>query len=153
MKYIAPLLLVFVFCAACTDTAIIDQNRPIADYKWRYDAPANIDVHITDTNVPYRIYVNFRHTPDYRYSNIFMLVHTHEPSGKDSTERIELTLAAPDGRWLGSGGGSVYTHQQLIKDHYFFADTGHYTFSIEQNMRENPLPDVTDVGLRIDRAN
>lgn len=148
MKYTLLCSLVALF-AACTDTAVVDKNIAIADHKWRYDDPVSIDVHISDANKPYRVYLNLRHTPDYRYANIFMLIHLHQPDGKDTTERIELTLAEPDGRWLGNGTGSVYAHQQLIKDRFFFPDTGRYVFTIEQNMRENPLPEISDVGLRI----
>lgn len=149
MKYAPFLFLISTLFAACKDSAILDRHVPIADYQWRYNDPVRIAAHIVDANQPYRIYVNLRHTPDYRYSNIFMRITLRQPSGKDSTERVELTLAEPDGRWLGSGTGSLYAHQQLIKDHFVFPDTGQYLFTIEQNMRENPLPEITDVGLRI----
>ena len=152
MKYLLSLFLASAFFTACTDTALVDKNIPIAKHEWRYEDPVNIDVHVSEIDAPYRVYLNLRHTPDYRYANIFMLVHVYQPNGTDTTERIELTLAEPDGRWLGSGAGSIYTHQQLIKDNYFFPDTGQYTFSIEQNMRENPLPEIADVGIRIEPA-
>lgn len=149
MKYILPALAIIIFLSACNDTAVVDEHAAIAGHQWRYEDPVAIPVHIADAHRPYRIYLNLRHTPDYRYSNIFMLVHLRQPSGKDTTERIELTLAEPDGRWLGNGTGSIYAHQQLIKGHFLFPDTGAYVFTIEQNMRENPLPEITDVGLRI----
>ncbi|MFC3199679.1 gliding motility lipoprotein GldH [Parapedobacter deserti] len=138
-----------MFVASCTDTAVVDQNVAIPDHKWSYDNQPLITAHITDTTVYYDIYLNLRHTPDYRYANIFILLHQGYPDGTDTTERFELQLAAPDGRWLGRGSGSVYAHQQLIKESVRFPDTGNYVFAIEQNMRENPLGEITDAGIRI----
>jgi|SRR5690606_6315471 len=149
MKY--PLLLLLISCTvltACDDSAVLDKFVPIADHAWKYDEPVSVEAHIADRR-PYRIYLNLRHTPDYRYSNIFMRITFPEQGGKDTTERVELTLATPDGRWLGSGTGNLYTHQQLIKDQFVFPDTGQFIFKIEQNMRENPLSEISDVGLRI----
>ena len=92
---------------------------------------------------------NLRHTNNYAYANIFVLLHQHAPSGARDTTPVEIELAAPDGRWLGSGSGAVFSHQHLVRGNYTFPDTGRYVFLIEQNMRENPLPGVTDVGIRI----
>ncbi|MGV3763496.1 gliding motility lipoprotein GldH [Parapedobacter sp.] len=135
---------------SCTDTALLDKNVAIADNTWYYDSQPQLTAHIVDTNRRYDIYLNLRHTPDYRYSNIFLLVHQSGPGMQDTTERFELHLAEPDGRWLGRSTGSMYAHQKLIKENIHFADTGLYHFTIEQNMRENPLREIADVGLRIE---
>lgn len=145
--------LVFVWgmlVVSCTDTAVLDKNIAIADNAWHYDDQPRLAAHITDTGRPYDIYLNLRHTPNYRYSNIFLLVHQSGPGIRDTTERFELRLAEPDGRWLGRSAGSMYAHQQLIKENVYFPDTGLYHFIIEQNMRENPLGEVADVGIRIE---
>lgn len=140
---------VVLLATACTDRALLDENIAIAGHQWHYEDQPSVETHITDTKTAYNIYLNLRHTPDYKYSNVFVLIHLHQPDGKDTTERIELPLAAPDGRWLGRGVGSVYSHQALIKEHFRFPDTGKYVFTFEQNMRETPLKEITDVGIRI----
>jgi len=138
---------------SCTDNAVIDRNVPIPDHAWYYDHQPKLTVRITDTITRYNLYLNLRHTSDYKYANVYVLLHQTRPDGRDTTERIELRLAESDGRWLGRGGGSVYTHQQLIRESFRFPDTGEYTFTIEQYMRENPLRAVTDIGLRISPSN
>ncbi|WP_257669339.1 gliding motility lipoprotein GldH [Parapedobacter tibetensis] len=142
-------MLFVMLASACTDTALLDNSVAISDRKWHYEDQPEIEAHITDTKKRYNIYLNLRHTPDYKYSNIFVLVHRHEPNGRDTTERFEVRLAEPDGRWLGRGMGSTFSHQQLLKEHFRFPDTGKYVFKLEQNMRENPLDEITDVGIRI----
>src|SRR5690606_26639495 len=139
-----------LFASSCTDTAVLDKNVAIADNTWYYDDPPHLTAHITDTGLLYDIYLNLRHTPDYRYSNVFLLVHQSGPGMAGTTERVELRLAEPDGRWLGRSTGSIYAHQQLIKENVRFPDTGLYHFTIEQNMRENPLREIADVGIRVE---
>lgn len=139
-----------LLAASCTDTAVLDENKAIADRTWHYDDQPHFVAHITDTGQRYRIFLNLRHTPDYRYSNVFLLVHQSGPVMRDTTERFELHLAESDGRWLGRSSGSMYTHQQLVKENVHFPDTGKYHFVIEQNMRENPLREIADVGVRIE---
>lgn len=136
--------------ASCADSAVFDKSVSIADNMWRYDDQPRLSAHITDADQLYDIYLNLRHTPEYRYSNIFLLVHLSGPGMPDTAERFELHLAEPDGRWLGRSAGSMYAHQQLIKDNVRFPDTGLYHFTIEQNMRENPLGEVADVGIRVE---
>ena len=97
--------------------------------------------------------INLRHTSKYKYSNIFMLIHITGPDGKKITERREFKLALPDGEWLGSGSGDIYSYQLLFKKSYKFPVKGSYIFELEQNMRDNPLDGVSDAGIRIEKAN
>jgi len=40
----------------------------------------------------------------------------------------------------------------MFRANYMFPAKGVYHFSIEQNMRDNPLHEVSDVGLRVEKA-
>ena len=138
-----------VWAASCSDTAVLDENVAIDDNTWHYDDQPELGAHITDKAKRYNVYLNLRHTAEYRYSNIFLLIHQSGPGMADTTQRVELKLAEPDGRWTGRSTGSMYAHQMLIHENTLFPDTGIYRFVIEQNMRENPLRGVADVGIRV----
>ena len=147
------LLLAAVFLlTACADTAVVDQNQELKGHHWSYTNKISIPVVIEDTTQAYNLYMNLRHTGDYKYSNIFVLIHQAGPDGKRSTERKEFQLAYPDGEWLGSGSGNIYSYQLLFREHYRFPAKGKYIFTFEQNMRDNPLGEVTDAGLRVEPA-
>lgn len=134
---------------SCSDAALIDKNIPIENRSWDYANKPSIEVQVLDTSQRYDVYLNFRHTNQYAYSNVFVLLQQQYPGGLTDTTRVEIKLAESDGRWLGNGSGSIFSHQQLVKKHYSFPDTGRYIFTFEQNMRKNPLPAVADVGIRI----
>jgi len=60
-----------------------------------------------------------------------------------------MKLAETDGRWLGNTAGNLYEQSKLLIDDFTFPDTGKYVFSIQQNMRENPLRGINDVGIKL----
>jgi len=116
---------------------------------WPYHTVPKIKVHITDKNAAYDVFLNLRHHRQYQYSNIFVRIHETNPRGIHKKERRELKLAEKDGKWTGSSAGSLYAHQALIHENYSFPDTGIYTFAIEQNMQDNPLMNINDVGIKV----
>lgn len=145
-------LLTALLVSGCTDpNAITDQNTSIENRNWSYANRIKNDVKIDDVSVPYNIYINLRVTGDYRYSNIFVLLRRNGP-GVNSLTRFEIKLAEPDGRWLGKGSGNLYSYQVPVITNFKFPAKGTYHFQVEQNMRDNPLHEVSDVGLRVEKA-
>jgi gliding motility-associated lipoprotein GldH len=149
----AALLFISIVSTSCQDTkTITDTNQEISSRNWSYNKKVPIPVNIQDETIPYNIYINLRHTADYKYSNIFLLIRVTEPDGRTTTERKEFKLAYPDGEWLGKGSGNMYSYQLPYKMNYRFAKKGIYTFQLEQNMRDNPLHEITDAGIRVEKA-
>ena len=150
-KYIAILILVVVF-TACDENRIFEQNSEIPDRSWDYDTVMPFEVTISDTNLHYNVYVNLRHTNQYANSNLWVLLHTTFPSGEKLEKRVELPLASTEGKWYGNSAGSIINHQILIQPNAVFPEAGIYKFEIEQNMRRNPLEEVLDVGIRVEKV-
>jgi len=139
--------------AGCNDPAsVIDQNTPVNDHNWTYAGKFSYTVKIDDEKIPYNLYMNLRVTADYKYSNLFVLITQTDPGNKTKITRYELKLASKDGAWLGSGSGNLYSYQVPFRTNYKFPARGVYHFSIEQNMRDNPLREVSDVGIRVEKA-
>lgn len=80
-------LIAFVTCSlsACIDHAVIDTSEELSGRTWSYTKKVSFPVKIEDAGKAYNIYFNLRHTGDYRYSNIFVLIHQKSPEGKLST--------------------------------------------------------------------
>lgn len=110
------------------------------------------EVAIADTAQRYNLYVNVRHTDNFPYSNLWMKVNTTFPSGKEIENRVNLPLADKSGKWFGAGSGDVITIQVPIQEMAQMPESGNYRFELIQDMRMNPLTDVLDVGIRVERA-
>ena len=142
----------FFMVQSCTDpAAVLDQSTEISNHNWSYANRINFDVRIDDVTVPYNLYMNLRVSGSYRYANIYVLL-TQKHAGKTATTRYQIPLANPDGEWLGSGSGNLYSYQYPLRTQYKFPAKGTYHFELEQNMRDNPLHEVSDVGLRVEKA-
>jgi gliding motility-associated lipoprotein GldH len=145
-------ILIISGCNITDQKMIVDQNTEIENQNWSYNNRISTDFNIADTTIAYNLYFNLRVTPDYRYSNIFVLIHQTGPDKKTTTTRYEFTLANQDGEWLGQGTGNLYNYQVPFKTRYNFPQKGKYRIEIEQNMRDNPLRQVSDAGLRVEKA-
>lgn len=132
-----------------------EKNLEIPGHRWSYQYKPVFEVTVKpeDTAYLYNIYVNVRHTDAYPFSNIWVLVNTQTPG--DSTpqsRRVELPLADPSGKWIGSGLDDIYEHRIPIQERAILNKPGTYRFIFEQNMRQDPLPYVMNVGLRVEKA-
>jgi len=132
-----------------------EKNQEIPGHQWSYQYKPVFEVTIKpeDTAYLYNIYVNVRHQDAYPYSNIWVLVNTQLPGDSSlQPRRVELPLADAAGKWLGSGLDDIYEHRIPIQQQAILNKPGTYRFTFEQNMRQNPLPYVMNVGLRIEKA-
>lgn len=134
----------------CT-SSVVDSNVEIPDRKWTYRNHIRVPFEIKDNKKAYNIYFKLRHTAEYRYANIFVLAHVKH--GKDVlNQRFEFQLAKSDGEWLGSGSGNVFSYTLPMFENYRFPRNGKFEIEIEQNMRDNPLAEVSDAGVLIEEV-
>jgi len=137
--------------SACTTTGVFEKNIPIPNHKWESNFQPIIDFDITDTTSSYNIYIVLRHTNKYSYNNIWVKAMVKGPgSDQWKSQQLDLLLATNDKGWLGSGMDDIFEHRVLVQQQTLKA--GRYQYSIQQIMREDPLPEVMNVGLRIEKA-
>lgn len=136
----------------CDTNNIADINHTMPARNWSYADKVKATVEIKDSNKAYHIYFKLRHTADYRYSNIFVLLNL-KTAQKKRFRRYEFKLAQPDGQWNGAGSGNLYTYTFPLLTNFKFPAPGKYELELEQNMRDNPLTEVSDAGIKVAIAN
>lgn len=144
------LIAIILMISSCSDNNLVDTNDAVAENSWLYAKSAKATVEIKDINQSYAVHFKLRHTLDYKYANLFVIMRLKGDSLNKST-RYEFKIAKPDGEWLGKGSGDIFTHNfPLLKD-YRFAMPGKYEIEIIQNMRDNPLTGISDIGITVSR--
>jgi len=146
----AFLFLTLLAFSACDKNRVFEKNREIKDYTWDSKSKAAFTFDIQDTAVLYNIYVNVRHADFYQFSNLWLMVRTTFPDGKQLSKRIEIPLSNADGAWYGEGLGDIWDASHLIQQGAYFNKAGKYTFELEHNMRKDPLPGIMAIGLRVE---
>lgn len=143
--------LAIIFCMiSCERNRVYEKNISIEKYSWDSKVIPSYKVEIIDTSVLYNIYVNIRHADLYPFQNIWLQVGTQFPNGTKASRRVEIMLANDEGKWYGEGLGDIWDFRSLIQENAFFNNPGTYTFTIEQNMRQDPLPGIMAIGLRVE---
>ena len=136
--------------ASCTSESF-NKRTVIPEAEWRQEDRVAFDVDINDTVSLYRFGIGLRHLENYRYSNLFVFLHTTMPNGNHTRDTIECTLATPEGRWIGKSSGSMRDLRIPLNEQLRFPLVGDYHFEIEQAMREPVLKGISDIGIFIEK--
>ena len=152
------ILFILTFCcllAGCLPAPYFQKEEGIPQNAWNYNFRPSFSFDITDTTAAYKPYFLIRHTQAYPYCNIWVWLYITTPGDSVARkERINITLAESSGKWLGRGMGEIYEQrmQMDLGDSIKFNKKGTYKIAMEQNMRVNPLPEVLNVGLHLEKT-
>ena len=150
MKKIVIFVLGLVVLSSCGYQGF-DQRVVIPEANWEVDNHIPFDVTVNDTLGIYAFGMTLRHAENYRYSNLYVFLHTTMPNGNVTHDTIQFLLAMPDGRWIGKSSGSLRDLRITLNPNLRFPLEGVYHFEIEQAMREPVLKGISDVGLFIEK--
>lgn len=150
-------LIVFIiitstFLTACTRLDVFEKNMVIPKNQWPYSLHPAFDFIIKDTTASYNLYIVLRHTDAYRYNNIWLNVGTQSPGDSTRYQKFELQLGTDAKGWEGTGMDDIWELRKLITNGPVkFNKAGNYHFSVTQIMRENPLPNIMNIGIRVEK--
>lgn len=167
------LLTLSISWASCIPSPYYQKTYDIANNKWDYKNNFLFEINITDTSHYYNSFLIIRHTNNYPFSNLWLSVWVKGP--KDSLFKkvqLDFPLATPQGQWLGHGMGTLYEQRRMIVLNHketpitdeltavsvesvddLFRQKGVYQIRIGQNMRQNIIPDILNIGLRVEKSN
>lgn len=141
---------------ACTDNDIFFQYKKISSEGWNKDSTVIFNFTISDSTLPYNLYVNIRNTSEYPYQNFWLfikksVINTDSTFVVIATDTVECYLADKRGKWLGSGAGATYEMPLLIEKNTDFEQKT-YRYELTQGMRNDILHGINDIGLRVEKA-
>lgn len=140
---------------SCTPIGLTEKIANIPGHSWKNSFKPSFTFDIKDTNAAYKLYFIIRHNDLYSFNNIYINLYAQQP-GQDSSQavRYDLKLATNEKGWLASGMDDIYEHRILLTPNgqeFYFKKPGQYKFTIEQIMREDPLKNVLNAGLRLEK--
>ena len=68
------------------------------------------------------------------------------------TVRREFVLGNNKKGWLGSGMDDIFEHRIAFNDKPAPLRKGKYTFTLQQDMREDPLDHILNAGIRVEKV-
>ncbi|MEJ0106658.1 MAG: gliding motility lipoprotein GldH [Bacteroidota bacterium] len=135
---------------SCTTIDLYEKNVTIPKHSWSSSFKPEFTFTIADTSAIYQLFLVLRHTEKYNFNNIWINLYSQPPGDTIHKAKYELPLATNDKGWLGTGMDDIYEHRIPLTDPQPLK-AGNYKFVLEQIMREDPLENVLNVGLRVEK--
>lgn len=137
---------------ACSNAVVYQEDRPVPDEGWSRSWQPEFSFEIADTTARHDVYIDLRHTGDYAFSDLYLFVTVGGPGLPVVVDTVECRLADPSGRWFGKGRGYIRGLRVLYKVGKRFPRAGRYSIRLEQAMRVEPLEQVLDVGISVEKS-
>ncbi len=146
------LLMVFLAfgMSACrpSENIMYEEFVDVDPTAWNWDAGKSFSFEIEDETHYYNLLTGLRITTEYAYSNIWMLYTLKGPDGFYRKDQFQMVLSDNIGRWKGKGVSNLVSYQEPFLSQIPFKK-GKYTLTIFQNMRDENLKAVNNLGLQV----
>ncbi len=140
---------------SCTKINLYEKVTAIPKHKWHSKFKPAFKFNISDTTSAYQLFLIIRHNEKYNYNNLWINLYIIEPGTAIANKvQYELPLATNERGWLGTGMDDIYEHRINLtpaSETFYFKKSGIYTFTIEQIMRDEPLENVMNIGIRVEK--
>ena len=157
MRKIMILLLALGCLISCDNSLQYSRYKATSSGSWAKDDIVSFELTEMDSLSTHNIFIMIRNDNTFPYSNLFLIAEMTSPDDKVIRDTLEYEMAAPDGRWLGKGAGSIHENKLWYKENVVFSPPGVYTIEVSHAMRQNGkvegidnLIGITDVGIEIE---
>jgi gliding motility-associated lipoprotein GldH len=142
--------LIFLHSCASDDQVVLNKFEQTDVSGWQWSQGKKFTFTIEDSTYYYAFSCGLRINSGYSYSNIWMLYKLDGPYLSQKNQ-FEVVLSDNTGKWLGKGQGNLISYEKMFVSRLKLKP-GQYTLEISQNMRDEKLSGVSDVGLKVIRA-
>jgi gliding motility-associated lipoprotein GldH len=152
MRIIFCLALIAAIAIGCDSNRVYENNVAFKDRSWKIAEPAKFEFQITDTTKKYNLIMDVRNSIDYPFARLFVNYDLKKGSVTLSKELISVYLFdQKTGKPFGNSGiGDIYDHQFILTKNYSFRKAGNYQAGLQQFMRQDTIPGILAVGLRVE---
>lgn len=134
---------------SCDRSVFYEELKHVEKTEWKAADTLLFKFSITDTLQPYDLSFSVRNTTSYQFQNLYLFITAWYPDRTWSRDTAECILAAPDGKWYGKGNGKIRDAHFLFRKEVKFRRAGEYTIGVNQAMRTDNLPGISDIGIRL----
>lgn len=140
-------LSVSLFACKTDENKLYDEFKEADVNGWKWNDARSFTFEITDSSYLYDLECGLRITGGYKYSNIWLL-YTIEGNGITKKNQFDITLSDNTGKWLGKGMSNLLSYKKVFL-HNVPLKPGKYTIRFTQNMWDEKLESVSDIGLKV----
>ncbi|HMY85500.1 MAG TPA: gliding motility lipoprotein GldH [Saprospiraceae bacterium] len=151
-KYLVGLLylLPVILLTSCSGN-IYNEERKIAEGIWEYNDSLRFDFEIPDTAQLYTMELDVKHRDEFPYENCYVRIKSLYPDKTLKDDRLSLEFADETGMWMGEKSGGSWLAPIAIQPVAKFRQPGKYSMIFFQDTRQDSLPGIESLRLKIAR--
>lgn len=152
MKKIIAFTVFLGFLFSCQpENRVYSEHQDLSpNLQWKKEDIKTFIVPISDNSSDYSIIVSFRYVDGFQYKDALITMESVSPSGIKESKEYQLHVII-DENYVGEPGLDIWDLDQVIENSFSFSETGNYTFTITHNMAKDPMNNVMEIGLNIDK--
>lgn len=140
------IFIAIVTLASCRDKRVFDCYYDVASEGWHQDSIVKKEILELDPEKSYDLYLNFKHSVDYEYNNLW--IFSNIESDTVLCDSTNIKLSGSEGYWIGSSAsGGLFDVRTLVKQDITCDKSGRLFVTIEQGSEDDFLAGVTSVGF------
>lgn len=148
------LLPALAFLAGCGKINVYEKHADIPGFSWSKSFVPRFEFENTSAQSRYRIFLVVRHANAYKYGNLWVRLNITPKGDSTQSEDFNIALTRNNEEWAGTGMDDIFELRRELKFQKIKLDKNisECTFSLEQIMRDDPLKNILNVGLRIEKT-
>ncbi|MEG1546065.1 MAG: gliding motility lipoprotein GldH [Bacteroidaceae bacterium] len=145
------ILLATLLLTACHSNTVHHSFQSINKDGWSKSDTLSFSVILPDSTSMYKVKIEIRNDYNYPYRNLYLFVSNNLSNiAHFTTDTIEYKLANNNGKWIGTGWGTVYQSSYSIP-YILSTPQGGHTFKINHGMTDDLLQGISNVGICIEK--
>jgi len=144
----------FLIVFGCNSNSIFEDKKDFNSRYWIFNDPAEFEFEINEPNKSYDFLFNIRNTSKYQYQNIYLQYYLEDSTGRLLSKELKsVQLFNPKtGIPLGKGLGDLFDTERTFIENFKIENIGRYKIRIDQFMRQDSLPEILSIGLKVQYA-
>lgn len=146
------ILFIALFISGCNKNKVYEEHKTnFPQFRWEKSNVVEFNPEIIDNDSNYEITIALRHIFGFNLKSIKIDLEMISPSGEKTMNEYLLSFYDDQGDLLSVCAGDFCDMEQLIEDDFKFKETGEYQIKIYHRMDINPIPNIMEVGLIIEK--
>jgi len=149
---IMTIFFIALFIAGCNKNKVYEEHKTnFPQFRWEKSNVVEFNPEITETTSNYVITVALRHIFGFNLKSIKIDMEIIAPSGEKTMNQYLLSFYDKEDNFLSRCAGDFCDLEQIVEDDFTFNEVGEYKINIYHRMNINPIPNIMEVGLIIEK--
>lgn len=134
---------------SCSQRPLVEKKFSFSEGIWVNGEKRSITFEAPDTSSLYEMELEIQHASDYAYQNLYVLIATTFPSGKQDSSITSLELSDTGAGWSGDCMGDRCSVRLPLLTTFKFPEKGLYSWSIEPYMRIDTIKGIRELEVEL----